>query len=90
MVLFHQDTSAILVEPIKTREANELLRAYKILVKYILQRGFKLDLHILDNEAPKLVKDFLQSQKIKFQLVPPYVHRANAAERAIRTFKITL
>jgi hypothetical protein len=33
------------------------------------------------------LKDFLHQENITFQLVPPGVHRANAAERAIRTFK---
>jgi hypothetical protein len=34
-----------------------------------------------------MLKAFMQEQAIDFQLVPPGVHRRNAAERAIRTFK---
>jgi hypothetical protein len=41
----------------------------------------------LDNEASKLLKDYLYKQEIAFQLVPPYSHRRNSAERAIRSFK---
>jgi hypothetical protein len=41
----------------------------------------------LDNEASKLLKTYLHQQNITFQLVPPYSHRRNAAERAIRSFK---
>jgi hypothetical protein len=41
----------------------------------------------LDNEASKLLKTYLHQQNIIFQLVPPYSHRRNAAERAIRSFK---
>jgi hypothetical protein len=41
----------------------------------------------LDNEASKLLKDYLYKQDIAFQLVPPYSHRRNSAERAIRSFK---
>jgi hypothetical protein len=41
----------------------------------------------LDNEASKLLKTYLHQQDITFQLVPPYIHRRNAAERAIRSFK---
>jgi hypothetical protein len=41
----------------------------------------------LDNEASKLLKDYLHQQDITFQLVPPYSHRRNSAERAIRSFK---
>jgi hypothetical protein len=29
----------------------------------------------------------MQDKGVKFQFVPPHVHRCNAAERAIRTFK---
>jgi hypothetical protein len=41
----------------------------------------------LDNEASKLLKTYLHQQNITFQLVPPYSHRRNSAERAIRSFK---
>jgi hypothetical protein len=41
----------------------------------------------LDNEASKLLKTYLHQKNITFQLVPPYSHRRNAAERAIRSFK---
>jgi hypothetical protein len=34
-----------------------------------------------------LLKDYLHQQDITFQLVPPYSHRRNSAERAIRLFK---
>jgi hypothetical protein len=33
------------------------------------------------------LKTFLTSREMKFQLVPPHIHRQNAAERAIQTFK---
>jgi hypothetical protein len=33
------------------------------------------------------LKAFLTKEKIDYQLVPPGLHRRNAAERAIRTFK---
>jgi hypothetical protein len=41
----------------------------------------------LDNEASKFLKTYLHQQDITFQLVPPYSHRQNSAERAIRSFK---
>lgn len=33
------------------------------------------------------MKHALQKHKVDYQLVPPHIHRRNAAERAIRTFK---
>ncbi|KAI2495546.1 hypothetical protein MHU86_18991 [Fragilaria crotonensis] len=42
----------------------------------------------LDNECSVALKTFLDAE-IDYQLVPPRLHRRNAAERAIRTFKTT-
>ena len=41
----------------------------------------------MDNEISYEFKSALRKQNVAFQLVPPHVHRRNAAERAIRTFK---
>ena len=49
--------------------------------------GNQKNIHILGNEASYISKQGLLKNKIKYQLVPPYLHRRNAAERAIQTFK---
>ena len=36
---------------------------------------------------PRGLKTFIRATSVKFQLVPPYLHRTNAAERAIQTYK---
>ena len=41
----------------------------------------------MENEASNNMKDSMTKHKISFQLAPPYIHRHNAAERAIQTFK---
>jgi hypothetical protein len=41
----------------------------------------------MDNECSTAFERYIWSEKIKIQLVPPHNHRANAAERAIATFK---
>ena len=52
------------------------------------ERGHVVDLQVLENEARKEHRQVItQTWKATFQLVPPYVHRRNTAERAIRTFK---
>jgi hypothetical protein len=53
----------------------------------LVARGLKPKLMKLDNEASKMLKDYLYQQDITFQLVPTYSHRRNSAERAIRSFK---
>jgi hypothetical protein len=49
--------------------------------------GFKPQLQRLDNEASTALLLFLDNNQVDAQLTPPHVHRRNAAERAIRTFK---
>jgi hypothetical protein len=41
----------------------------------------------MDNEASAAFRQAITDNDCKLQLVPPHVHRCNAAERAIRTFK---
>ena len=39
---------------------------------------------------PGGLKTFLYKSSVKFQLFPPYLHRTNAVERAIQTYKDNL
>jgi hypothetical protein len=87
MVLYDYDSNAILAKTIKNRTAPELLKAFQFMEQELAARGLKPKLMKLDNEASKLLKDYLYQQDIAFQLVPPYSHRRNAAERTIRSFK---
>jgi hypothetical protein len=90
MVLYDYDSNAILAKPIKDRIAPELLKAFQFMEQELVARGLKPKLMKLDNEASKLLKDYLYQQEIAFQLVPHYSHRRNSAERAIRSFKDSL
>jgi hypothetical protein len=87
MILYDYDNNAILAQPIKDRTAPELLKAFQVMEQELVARGLKPKLMKLDNEASKLLKTYLHQQDITFQLVPPYSHRQNLAERAIRSFK---
>jgi hypothetical protein len=87
MILYDYDSNAILAQPIKDRTAPELLKAFQVMEQELVARGLKPKPMKLDNEASKLLKMYLHQQDITFQLVPPYSHRRNSAERAIRSFK---
>jgi hypothetical protein len=87
MILYDYDSNEILAQPIKDRTAPELLKAFQFMEQELVARGLKPKLMKLDNEASKLLKAYLHQQEITFQLVPPYSHRRNSAERAIRSFK---
>jgi hypothetical protein len=87
LVLYEYDGNVILVEPMRNRMASEHLRAYNKLHQQLCDRGFRPQLQKLDNEASTLITQIMRTKGIDFQLIPPNMHRRNAAKRAIRTLK---
>jgi hypothetical protein len=87
MILYDYDSNAILAQPIKYRRAPELLKAFQVMEQELVARGLRPKLVKLDNEASTLLKTYFHQQDITFQLVSPYSHRQNSAERAILSFK---
>jgi hypothetical protein len=71
----------------KSRSEAEAIRAYTNIYDELTAKGLKPTFQTMDNEASTALKHFLHSKYIEFQLVAPHVHRKNAAERAIQTFK---
>ena len=87
-ILYDWSSNAILAEPIPNVKDETIIRAFKEKLEYLPSRGFKPKFNILDNIASKAIVIFLKNeQKIGIQLVGPNNQRANAAERAIQTFK---
>jgi hypothetical protein len=86
-VLYDYDSNAILAEPMKHCTDREMVRALKHLHAYLCDRGLRPKLQKPDNKASAALQHAMREEKIDYQLVPPHIHRRNAAERAIRTFK---
>ena len=87
LVIYDYDSNVILAEPLKSRVAREIKRGFLKLNETLARRGCQPKIYILDNEASNELKNSLLKYDIKYQLVPPHIHRRNAAECAIRTFK---
>ena len=87
MVLYDHDSNVILAEPLTSRNERELIRSTRVLHAYLSNRGLTPQYQILDNDCPGGLKTFLREASVKFQLVPPYLHCTNVAERAIQTYK---
>ena len=87
MFLHEYDSNAILSKPLKTRQAMDITTAWTALHHKLRSNGFSPTLHILDNECSHVMKQAFTKHSVNFQLVPPHVHRRNAAERAIQTWK---
>ena len=88
MVAYHFNSDAILIAPFKTRKDKHILEAYKSIMTRLHRNEMSVNLQILDNEASSKFKHLITEELgIKYQLVPPDIHRRNAEERVIRTFK---
>ena len=87
LIVYNYDANAIIAEPLKDRTAGEIARGHQVVYTYLKDRGLSPKFEVLDNECSAELVAVMRKNKIKFQLVPPHLHRANAAERAIRTWK---
>ena len=87
MVVYCYDANAIIAEPLKNRSTGEIVKAWNNINQKLENAGVCPSIYILDNEISQEFKQALKKKDIQFQLVPPHIHRANAAERAIQTFK---
>ena len=87
LIVYHQDANAILAEALKNRQAQTIVTAWSNLKTHFKFSGNQPSIWVIDNQFSIDLKTALNKEKIKWQLVPPHNHRANAAERAIQTFK---
>jgi hypothetical protein len=71
----------------RNRSAESILEAHKQAFTKLKTAGLTPKLARVDNECSNALKEFLHEEQVDYQLVPPLIHRHNAAERAIRTFK---
>ena len=87
MILYEYYSNLILSNPIKTHQVAELKASWKTLFLKLQTNGHTPELHILDNECSEELHKAFEKYQVTFQLVPPHVHRRNAAERTIQTRK---
>jgi hypothetical protein len=87
MILYDYDSNAILTAPLKDRKGPTIKKEYEQLHQQLVKKGYCPKLQKLENKASIIVKEFMSDDGIKFQLTPPGMHRHNAVEQAIHTFK---
>ena len=87
LVHYDYDSNAILAEPLKNRTSGEIKRAWLVLFEKLYRNGNAPKIYIMDNEASNDLKQACKKYNLAYQLVPPHMHRRNAAERAIQSFK---
>jgi hypothetical protein len=89
LVQYCEDANYIHIEPLRSRKAPDYVKAYQAGVEFYLQHGIRPEIERLDNETSEALTDYCKSLSppIVIQYVPPGIHRANKAERCIRTWK---
>ena len=60
MVMVEVDSNAILLEPMKSCQDNEMHRAYDKLVSRLLWCGVQPKKHVLDNEISDIMKNHIK------------------------------
>ncbi len=75
------------VEPMASRHYREYIQAFRRTIEFFKHNNQKPTAIRIDNETSKPLEQYLHEQGVTVQYVPPHQHRANSAERAIRTFK---
>ena len=85
MVLAHPNSNEILQKLMKNRTSGNMIRAYQALIDRLKSAGITPNSHILDNECSTDFKQAIGDNNMTYQLVPPYNHRCNMAEKAIQT-----
>ena len=87
LIIYDYDSNAILATALQNRQAGTIKKGWEKLHTILATRGAAPKLYIMDNEASLDLKSSMTKNNIAYELVPPMVHRRNAAERAIQTFK---
>ena len=85
--MYDYDRNAILDEPIKNRQSAIIRDTFLKIHKVLKARVSKPKFYIMDNKCSSYLKEAMKNYEIHFQLDPPHMHRQNAAERAIITYK---
>ena len=75
------------LELLASRSDSAIVDAFSRTHQWFLHLGHFVQFQVLDNEAPKGLRQHFIAQNIQYEFVPPFNHRANKAERAIQTFK---
>ena len=87
LVIYDYDSNTIHGQAIPDRKKESQVTVYEIILLVLKSRGLTPKLLRLDNETSTFLIDFMSEENFANQLLPPYTHRRDAAERAIRTFK---
>ena len=86
-LMYDYDSNIFLVKVLPNRQVDTIKKSWEQLFARLTKHGHVVSHFVLDNELSYELKSSFEKYKVIYQLVPPHIHRRNAAERAIQTFK---
>ena len=87
LVMYDYESNAIVFEPLKTRQRKAMAQAFEKCCQKLKVNTTDSNMFVLDNKCSNEIKKLIKSNNANYQLVPPYQHHLNSAEKAIRTVK---
>ena len=87
LVFYNEDRNYIHIETMSSKSQFEYTKAYSRATAFFKSKGCKVLEYLLDNETSANLEAFFNRNDLAWQYFPPHMHRANIAERMIRTFK---
>ena len=87
LVGYHYDGNYIHGMPLKDRRGQSITEAWSELNAIFKKAGVAPEMYVLDNETSSELMQAFDDESITYQLVTPYKHRNNHAERAMQTCK---
>jgi hypothetical protein len=71
------DLNAIIIRAMPTRTGAAMITAFKEVITVLRTRGYRPALNLMNNKCSTAVEQYIHSEKINIQLVPPHNHQAN-------------
>ena len=88
MVMVKNASNALLVEPMRGRKDNKMMRVYNLLLTWLCRAGINPTKYVLDNKVSENMKTHIRDTcKLNVERVPPGCHQRNTAEVVIHIFK---
>ena len=87
MLAYNYDANALLVQTLKDKNAATMTTAWDCIYQRLTKNGHKTNLWLLDNEISAEFVGALENKNLTYQRCTPGMHRTNAAERGIQSFK---
>jgi hypothetical protein len=75
MVLIEVDGNYIAIEPMKSRESSEMIRAYNKIMDKLQGQGIKPTKQMLDNEISNDYREAIEKRGITVELVLSYARK---------------